>query len=116
MKLYLSGAISANPHYKIEFENTRKRLHDAGFVVVSPAIFCDESMSFDGRTRKCLQVLSTCNAVAVLVTPYQSARCCLELDVASVLSMQVKTVDEWIAYAEREKQTRGLCRRNKVRA
>ena len=115
MKLYLSGAISANPHYKIDFETARKRLNDAGFAVVSPAIFCDESMSFDGRTRKCLQVLSTCSAVAVIVTPYQSARSCLELDVAAVLAMQVKTVDGWIEYAEREKQTRGLCRRNKVR-
>ena len=115
MKLYLSGAISANPNYKNDLENARKRLNDAGFAVVSPTIFCDESMNFDGRTRKCLQVLSTCNAVAVLVTPYQSARYCLELDVASVLSMQVKTVDEWIECAERQKQHCGLCRRREMR-
>lgn len=112
MKVYLSGAISANPYYKTDFENARKRLNNAGFAVVSPAIFCDESMSFDSRTRKCLKVLSTCHAVAVLVTPYQSARCCLELDVAAVLSMQVKTVDEWIAYAERQRQ--GLSRRREI--
>lgn len=30
MKLYLSGAISANPNYKNDFENARKRLNDAG--------------------------------------------------------------------------------------
>lgn len=47
MKLYLSGAISANPNYKNDFENARKRLNDAGFAVVSPTIFCDESMSYD---------------------------------------------------------------------
>lgn len=74
MKLYLSGAISANPHYKIDFETARKRPNDAGFAVISPAIFCDESMGFDRRTRKCIQVLSTCTAVAVIETPYQSTR------------------------------------------
>ena len=113
MKLYLSGAISANPNYKNDFENARKRLNDAGFAVVSPTIFCNESMSFDGRTRKCLQVLSTCYAVAVIETPYQSTRSRLELEIAKTLSMQVKTIDEWIAYAERQRQ--GLCRRREMR-
>ena len=113
MKVYLSGAISANPHYKIDFENARKRLNDAGFAVVSPTIFCNESMSYDQAIRKCLQVLSTCYAVAVIETPYQyqSTGSQLELSIANVLSMQVKTVDEWIEYAERQKHQRGLCRR-----
>jgi len=113
MKLYLSGAISANPNYKNDFENARGRLNDAGFAVVSPTLFCDESMSYDRAIRKCIQVLSTCYAVAVIETPYQSTGSRLELEIASVLSMQVKTVDEWIAYAERQKQ--GLCRRREMR-
>lgn len=116
MKVYLTGSISANPNYKNDFENARKRLNDAGFAVVSPTIFCDESMGFDGRTRKCLQVLSTCYAVAVIETPYQSQSTGsqLELSIANVLSMQVKTVDEWIEYTERQKQNRGLCRRRET--
>ena len=32
MKLYLSGAIGANPHYKIDFETARKRLKEAGCI------------------------------------------------------------------------------------
>ena len=111
MKVYLSGAISANPNYKNDFENARKRLNDAGFAVVSPTIFCDESMSYDHAMRKCLQVLSTCYAIAVIETPYQSTGSQLELRIANVLSMQIKTVDEWIEYAERQKHQRGLCRR-----
>ena len=118
MKVYLSGAISANPNYKNDFENARKRLNDAGFAVVSPTIFCDESMSYDKAIRKCLQVLSTCYAVAVIDTPYQSqsTESQLELSIAKVLSMQVKTVDEWIECAERQKHQHGLCRRREMRA
>lgn len=118
MKVYLSGAISANPNYKNDFENARKRLNDAGFAVVSPAIFCNESMSYDKAIRKCLQVLSTCYAVAVIETPYQSqsTESQLELSIAKVLSMQVKTVDEWIECAERQKHQHGLCRRREMRA
>ena len=115
MKLYLSGAISANPNYKNDFENARKRLNDAGYAVVSPTIFCNESMSYDQAIRKCLQVLSTCYAVAVIETPYQSTGNQLELTIARVLSMQVKTVDEWIECAERQKQKRGVCRRREMR-
>lgn len=115
MKLYLSGAISANPNYKNDFENARKRLNDAGFAVVSPTIFCNESMSYDQAIRKCLQVLSTCYAVAVIETPYQSTGSKLELAIADALSMQVKTVDAWIEYTERQKQKHGLCRRRELR-
>ena len=115
MKLYLSGAISANPNYKNDFENARKRLNDAGFAVVSPTIFCDESMSYDKAMRKCLQVLSTCYAVAVIETPYQSTGSQLELTIARVLAMQVKTVDEWIECAERQERQHGLCRRREMR-
>ena len=114
MKLYLSGAISANPNYKNDFENARKRLNAVGYAAVSPTIFCDESMSYDQAIRKCIQVLSTCYAVAVIETPYQSTGSQLGLTIADVLSMQVKTVDEWIEYAERQKQKRGLCRRREM--
>lgn len=116
MKLYLSGVITTNPNYKNDFENAYKRLNDAGYTVVSPVIFCDESMNFDRRTKKCIQVLSTCTAVAVIDTPYSSMLSDLELEIATTLFMQVKTVDEWIAYAERQKKKQGLCRRSKRRA
>ena len=115
MKLYLSGAISANANYKNDFENARKRLNDAGYAVVSPTIFCDESMSWEQRLRRRMQVISTCRNIALIVTEYQSASTNLELEIARVLSMQVKTVDEWIETAERQKQHRGLCRRWEMR-
>lgn len=99
MKLYLTGAISNNPHYKQDFENAWKKLNDAGFTVVSPVIFCNESMSWEQRLRRRIQVLSTCRNVAVIATKYQSPSTCLELDIASVLSMQVKMVDEWVEAA-----------------
>ena len=114
MKVYLSGAISAHPNYKNDFETARKRLNDAGFAIVSPTIFCDDSMSYDQAIRKCLQVLSTCYAVAVIETPYQSTASQLELSIAKVLSMQVKTVDGWTEYAERQKQRRGFYRRREM--
>ena len=73
-------------------------------------------MSYDKAIRKCLQVLSTCYAVAVIETPYQSqsTESQLELSIAKVLSMQVKTVDEWIEHTERQKQHCGLCRRGEM--
>jgi len=42
-QLYLCGAITKNPNYKMDFENTRKKLIEAGFVVISPVIFCKEN-------------------------------------------------------------------------
>ncbi|MEL3905526.1 MAG: DUF4406 domain-containing protein [Treponema sp.] len=100
MKLYLTGAISNNPAYKQDFERAWKRLNDAGYAVVSPVIFCNEKMNWDQRLRRRIQVLSTCRNIAVIATEYQSPSTCLELDIASVLSMQVKTVDEWVETAQ----------------
>ena len=97
-QIYLSGAISNNPNYKQDFENARKRLIEAGFIVISPLIFCKEGWSWNKCMRKCLEILAIDESlsIALIENEHESKGRDLELSIAQALGLEIKTVDEWV--------------------
>lgn len=97
-QLYLCGAISNNPNYKTDFENARKKLVEAGFVVISPVIFCKEDWSWTKCMRTCLEIITIDESlsIALIENEYESKGRDLELSIAEALGLEIKAVDEWI--------------------
>ncbi|UTC82702.1 DUF4406 domain-containing protein [Treponema denticola] len=97
-QIYLCGAITKNPNYKMDFENARKKLIEAGFVVISPVIFCKEDWSWNKCIRKCLEIIARNEnlSIALIESEHESAGRDLELSIAQALGLEIKTVNEWV--------------------
>ncbi|UTC65992.1 MULTISPECIES: DUF4406 domain-containing protein [unclassified Treponema] len=95
-QLYLCGAISNNPHYKQDFEEAGTRLIEAGYSVVSPVMFCNEKWSWKKCIRKCIEVMVRNKnlAIALIENDYKSEGRTLELIIARILDLEIKTVSE----------------------
>lgn len=95
--LYLSGAISNNPNYKQDFEKAYKDLTEAGYTVISPLHIRDDRWCWETCMRHCIEVLvSDCDDVAVIQTPFYSRGMKFEIDIAENLAMIVELVEYWI--------------------
>lgn len=96
-QLYLCGAISRNPNYKQDFETAYNKLTSAGYSVINPLFFCNQSWSWKECMRKCLIVLCSHKdlGIARIQTPYTSKGAETEMQIAEVLGYEIKTVDEW---------------------
>lgn len=97
--LYLSGAITNNPNYKIDFAVAYKTLTEAGYTVISPLRICDDNWDWETCMRQCIKALVLgSDAVAVIPSDYISAGKELELYIAQRLDIPIKTVEDWINY------------------
>ena len=102
--LYLSGAITNNPNYKIDFAVAYKKLTVAGYKVISPLDICDDGWDWNKCMRHCIEVLvAQCDAVAIIPLGYDSAGMELEMQIAERLGMQVKTAETWIREGRNER-------------
>ena len=100
-QLYLCGAISNNPNYKKDFEVAYNKLQKTGYAIVSPIYFCNEGWSWEQCMRKCIRVLSTKKAIAVIGDISNSKGAKLEVEIGKALGMEIKSVDEWTKEAFR---------------
>lgn len=105
-QLYLCGPITGIINYKKIFQDCAAELRNAGYRVVSPIEFCPSHWSWELCMRKCVQVLSQKKAIAVIEYHPTSKGMDLELTLGKSLGMEIKTVDEWIADAKKEAETR----------
>lgn len=101
-RMYLSGAISNNPHYKEDFAAAEKALTEAGFLVANPVRFCREGWSWQRCMRQCIQVLSTHTRMALVDSDIPSRGMALELKIAAALGIEVFLVSTWIEQARQE--------------
>ena len=101
-RIYLSGAISNNPHYKEDFAAAEKALTEAGFLVANPVRFCREGWSWQRCVRQCIQVLSTHTRMALVDSDILSRGMALELKIAAALGIEVFLVSTWIERARQE--------------
>ena len=101
-RMYLSGAISDNPHYKEDFAAAEKALTAAGFLVENPVSFCREGWSWQRCMRQCIQVLSTRTRMALVDSDIPSRGMALELKIAAALGIEVFLVSTWIERARQE--------------
>lgn len=96
--LYVAGPMSNLPmnNYPM-FNSAAKNLRAAGFTVVNPAEFGTEGgASYQDLLRKDLKALLDCDGVAVLEGWWGSVGARNEVQVAGVLKMPVRSVDEWL--------------------
>lgn len=122
--LYLSGAISNDSDYKEKFEHWEGKLKQAGYKVFNPVKQVEyiqskatRELSHEDCMLVCLQAMSDwrlCGAfddayteivknfhgVAVIETEHESNGRDIEIEVAKIIGMEVKTVDEWLAEGE----------------
>ena len=101
-RMYLSGAISNNPHYKEDFAAAEKALTEAGFLVANPVSFCREGWSWQRCMRQCIQVLSTHTRMALVDSDIPSRGMALELKIAAALGIEVSLVSTWLEKAKEE--------------
>ena len=99
-RIYLSGAISSNPHYKEDFAAAEKALTEAGFLVSNPVRFCREGWSWQRCMRQCIQVLSTHTRMAIIDAKIPSRGASLELTIAYELGLEAFPVSAWVEKAK----------------
>jgi hypothetical protein len=101
MKLYLSGAVSANKNYLAQFGEAESALRKCGYEVVNPAT-AEEEHTWEEWMRRDLRLLLDCEGIALVETGMNtfSPGVKLELHVGRALSMDVYRVDAWIKTAE----------------
>ena len=101
-RIYLSGAISNNPHYKEDFAAAEKALTEAGFLVANPVSFCRDGWSWQRCMRQCIQVLSTHTRMALIYSNIPSRGMSFEMKIAYTLGIDVFYVSTWVEKARQE--------------
>jgi len=97
MTLYISGPMTGLPNYnRAAFYRAEDALVARGYDVWSPA-WLPLGRDWDWYMCKCLDVLPTCDGVAVLPGWCQSRGATIEVDRARGIGMPVLSVCEWPA-------------------
>lgn len=96
--VYLAGPMSGLPDYNYPaFAEAAQRMRRAGFLVVNPAENgLPASAPWESHMRQDLHAMLDCQGVALLPGWEASKGAQLEVTIARALSMQVRTVGEWM--------------------
>lgn len=100
--IYLAGPMTGLPEFNYPlFISTAQRLRRAGFTVVNPAENgLPATAPWAAHMRRDLHAMLDCQGVALLPDWQASRGACLEVEVATALSMPVRTVAEWLGVTE----------------
>lgn len=67
MKVYLSGKITGDEHYKEKFLKKEKELADLGFSVMNPASLNNyPEFTWDDYLKICFSMIEVCDAIFVI--------------------------------------------------
>lgn len=94
--IYISGGMSGIPDYRMRFENAARLLADAGHKVLNP---CDFEGGYDWHSwmRICIaRMMSEAEGVAYLDGWQYSRGAQIEIALAGMLNMPVRSVGEWV--------------------
>ena len=91
MKVYISGPISNNPHYRDQFAEAEDYLADLGVEIVNPVSLADAlpPMNYGEYMKIDLQLLELCDAIYMVEGWEDSAGAKLEYHYARVWNKQV---------------------------
>lgn len=93
--LYIAGPMTGKPFNNYPaFDAAEDVLTKKGFVVENPAN--NPGSTWEDFLRASLVQIARSDGVALLPGWSESRGACLEVHVASVLSMPIRTVDEWV--------------------
>ena len=97
-KIYIAGPMTgyAQCNYPA-FDFAAKKLEEAGYEVVNPALISAglEGTHYVDHLREDLRAMLDCDAVALLEGWWESGGARNEVNVAGLLKMPVRTVEEW---------------------
>lgn len=97
-KIYIAGPMTgyAQCNYPA-FGFAAKKLEEAGYEVVNPALISTglEGTHYVDHLREDLRAMLDCDAVALLEGWWESGGARNEVNVAGLLKMPVRTVEEW---------------------
>ena len=96
-KLYLSGKITGDPHYKDKFHTARLQLEASGYEVIDPSNFgLPDDIPWEKAMRFDIGKLVCCDALAVSSDWQESKGAVIEAGLAHDIGMMVKPVKEWL--------------------
>lgn len=107
-RLYVAGPMSGYPECNYPaFHEASRLLRGAGYDVVDPAEF-GEGRHYVDFIREDLRLMLDCHGVAVLDNWWESTGARNEVQVAGVLKMPIRTVEQWLERAHEELSTGGM--------
>ena len=99
MVVYISGAITNNPNYELDFKIREAHLHQMGYRVVNPVKIGKklestfyEKPKWEDYMKVCLQELLRCDGISMLDGWEKSKGAAMEHDIAVKLGMQIVEV------------------------
>lgn len=99
--LYIAGGMTGYPDCNYPaFHMAAEQLREAGYKVISPAEFGGGEGHYVDIIREDLRLLLDCHGVAVLEGWWESVGARNEVQVAGLLKMPVRPVQEWLARTE----------------
>lgn len=88
LKVYISGAITDNPHFKEDFAEAEEILKAYGFDVVNPAKEQYENWTWADYMKRDLKQLLDCDAIYLIKGFEKSKGSMLELRISKALKMK----------------------------
>jgi hypothetical protein len=100
-ELYVAGPMSGYPECNYPaFNEAARRLREVGYGVANPAeVHIYKPHHYNDLIREDIRVMLECQAVATLENWWESVGARNEVQIAGVLKMPVRTVDEWVSMA-----------------
>lgn len=96
MKIYISGKITGEPHYKKKFEEATNRLEEQGHDVFNPAdIELPAGATHEDYMTVCMIILKLCDAIYMLPDWKESKGACREYGYALGAGMKIYTEEEF---------------------
>lgn len=95
-RLFISGGISGVPNYKEHFRRAQEQLYKLGYDTVNPAdIVGRDGWKWFDWMKASIELLLTCDGVALLPGYQYSKGANIEYALAESLGMPVRMVSEW---------------------
>jgi len=97
MRLYISGKISGNEHYKEDFATARQELKSVGYDVCDPTSFdLAEDIPWAEAMKYDIGEMLRCDGVALLPNWEDSKGSCLEARLAKDLGIMTRPLSWWL--------------------
>jgi len=97
MKLYLSGSITKDPHYRRKFARAARIAREYGYEVENPAesIGLHAGWKWLDYMKEAVRLMMACDGVALLPGWLRSRGARIEALLAWLIGMPVRTAENW---------------------
>ena len=105
MRIYLSGKITGNEHYRQDFADARARLENSGYFVCDPSSFgLPENIPWAEAMKYDIREMLLCDGVALLPSWDLSQGANIEAKLAKDLGIMTRPLSWWLNGKSRVEQ------------